>query len=148
MTDACPAACAASVARGLRPRPLLPLTRRELTVFSARVLAALGLAEMPVEVSVVGDLEMARMHRQFLGRTGPTNVLSFPADEDLPGSMGLVVLSGDTACREARLYGQDPVEHVARLLAHAFLHLAGMSHGQDMQAATEAAVSAVAGRPA
>ncbi len=138
------AACVASVALGMRPRPWLPLSRRELAAFSARVLEALGLADMPVEVSAVDDRDMARMHRQFLGRTGPTNVLSFPADEEGDDAMGLVVISGDAVCRESRLYGQDPVEHMARLLAHAFLHLAGMTHGPDMEAAGEVAVAAVA----
>lgn len=137
-------ACAASVARGMRPRPRLPLTRRELRLFSGRVLEALGMEDMPVEVSAVDDHEMARMHREFLGRTGPTNVLSFPADADDPEAMGLVVISGDAVCREARLYGQDAEEHMARLLAHAFLHLAGMDHGPDMEAATEAVLAAVA----
>ena len=139
------AACAASVARGVRPRPWLPLTRRELAAFSGLVMEALGLGDMAVEVSAVDDREMARMHRQFLGRTGPTNVLSFPADEEEgDDGVGLVVVSGDAVCRESRLYGQDPLEHMTRLLAHAFLHLAGMTHGPDMEAVTEAAVAAVA----
>lgn len=142
------AACAVSVARGMRPRPRLPLTRRELRDYAARVMQALGLEDMPVEVSATDDREMARMHRQFLGRTGPTNVLSFPPSddqgEDDPEAMGLVVISGDAVCREAALYGQDPNEHMARLLAHALLHLAGMTHGPEMEAMTEAAVAAVA----
>jgi len=47
--------------------------------------------------------------------------------------------------REAFLYGQDPVAHLTRLLAHGFLHLSGLDHGPLMEALTEAAVSAVTG---
>ena len=60
-----------------------------------------------------------------------TTVLSFPGDESLPGVM---LLSLDTLNRECLLYGQDPAEHLLRLLAHSVGHLAGYDHGEEMDA--------------
>lgn len=58
--------------------------------------------------------------------------------------LGEIALSVDTLAREARLYGQDPREHLIRLLVHATLHLTGLDHGPEMEALTEAALDALA----
>ena len=77
------------------------------------------------------DACIARANQRYMGCTGPTNVLSFPGDESLPGVM---LLSLDTLNRECLLYGQDPAEHLLRLLAHSVGHLAGYDHGEEMDA--------------
>lgn len=68
---------------------------------------------------------------QHLGCHGPTNVLSFPG---APGMAGALLLSLDTLERECLLYGQEPCEHLLRLLAHGMGHLAGLDHGPEMDA--------------
>lgn len=85
----------------------------------------------PVEAHLVDDACIARANQRYMGCTGPTNVLSFPGDESLPGVM---LLSLDTLNRECLLYGQDPAEHLLRLLAHSVGHLAGYDHGEEMDA--------------
>ena len=60
---------------------------------------------------------MARLHEQFLGRKGPTDVLSFPDGE--------IVVSGDTALREARSRGVEPLHELVLYVVHGALHLAG-----------------------
>ncbi len=77
-----------------------------------------------------------------MGCPGPTNVLSFPLEEELAEAsapdgpqtfqLGSLVLSVDAVRREAGLYGQDPREHCLRLLAHGLGHLAGYDHGPEM----------------
>jgi probable rRNA maturation factor len=124
------------------------LSRREAAALGERVLAALGLPGAGAELLLVDDRRMAGLHRRFMGRPGPTNVLSFPEAEGASGappsgSLGQVVLSVDTLLREADLYGQPVAGHAARLLAHAFLHLAGFDHGPEMDALTEQAVQTV-----
>lgn len=57
-----------------------------------------------------------------------------------PAFLGSLVLSVDTLARESFLYGQDPAAHLARLLAHGLLHLAGVPHGAEMEERTEAAL--------
>ena len=132
------------VARGLAHTGL-PVSRREMAALCRAVLHALDLDGRDFDLRVVGDAEMARLNRDFLGLCGPTNVLSFPADDPArPDFLGEMAVSFDTASREAFLYGQDPRGHLTRLLAHGFLHLAGFDHGPLMEALTEAACDALA----
>jgi probable rRNA maturation factor len=126
-----------------RPQPGLPACREELARRTQRLLAALGLSGRCVEATLVGDREMARLNAEFLGLTGPTNVLSFEASGE-GDYLGEVVVSADTCLREAQLYGQDPATHFNRLLGHGLLHLAGYPHGEVMDALLDAAL-AVAG---
>lgn len=142
---------------------MLPLAPGELRAVFAAMLDATGLAGCTVELDLVGDEEIARLNAAHLGCTGPTNILSFPAqdgepamppvlpedgphdgphdgaDEGPPCHLGWLVLSLDTWRRECLLYGQEPVEHALRLLAHGLGHLAGYDHGPEMDDFTEAA---------
>lgn len=124
------------------PDPGYPMSRRELTPLLERLMEVLQLDGRDVEVRLVGDREMAELNLRFLGCFGPTNVLSFPAGEG-DEELGQIVLSVDTLAREVFLYGQNPQEHMVRLLAHAFLHLAGFDHGELMDGLTEMAVAEV-----
>ncbi|WP_435375461.1 rRNA maturation RNase YbeY [Bilophila wadsworthia] len=89
---------------------------------------------------LVRDAGMADYNLRYMGCHGPTNVLSFPIDEqiagpedeDVPVQLGSLVFSVDTLHRETLLYGQDPEEHCLRLLAHGLGHLAGYDHGPEM----------------
>lgn len=126
--------------------PALPLSRAEMRPLLKRLLAALDLSGASLEVRFVDDAEMARLNASHLGLPGPTNVLSFPAeDPERPDYLGELALSVDTLRREATLYGQPPEEHLIRLLAHGLLHLAGYEHGPNMEAMTDMAVASVHG---
>ena len=98
-----------------------------------------------LDIAVLDDLAMERLHREALSCSGPTNVLSFPAPANTlspPGSkagasggplhLGSLALSVDTLARECFLYGQEPREHCIRLLAHGIAHLLGFDHGAAM----------------
>ncbi|MBG3878715.1 rRNA maturation RNase YbeY [Desulfovibrio oxamicus] len=153
---------------------MLPLAPGELRAVFAAMQEATGLAGCTVELDLVGDEEIARLNAAHLGCTGPTNILSFPAQDgyvapndftcegaadgldagpdagpgdddepdDSPCHLGWLVLSLDTWRRECLLYGQEPVEHALRLLAHGLGHLAGYDHGPEMDAFTDAALEA------
>jgi probable rRNA maturation factor len=122
-----------------------------------RVLEDLGSAEQ-TELSLVitDDPDIAQLNEQYLGRKGPTNVLAFPMTEGefgglTPGLLGDVVVSVDTAWREAEENGLEPEEHFMRLIVHGILHLMGHDHLQDeeqaqlMEALTERLLAASAG---
>jgi probable rRNA maturation factor len=119
-----------------------PLGRSGLKLALAAMLEVLGAPEADLEVRLCGDAEIAALNREFLGLPGPTNVLSFPADGAGGADLGSLVLSVDAVAREATLYGQDPVEHGLRLLAHGLAHLAGLDHGPEMDALAQAALEA------
>jgi probable rRNA maturation factor len=127
---------------GARINPSLPLSRFELRDLLRGIVSSCGVCGTGLELSCVRDGEMAEYNERFMHCPGPTNVLSFPSgtlQED--GFLGQIVLGVETLDREARLYGQDPEEHLVRLLAHAVLHLAGHEHGETMEALTERAVA-------
>ena len=99
-------------------------------------------AQTELSVLLVDDEEIARLNETWLGHVGPTNVLSFSQQEGdmaIPGNhlLGDVVVSVDTARREAMDNGLEADEHLMRLILHGILHLLGYHHEEDPQAARE-----------
>ena len=70
-----------------------------------------------IEVSLVDDTTMARVHGEFLDDPAPTDVITFPHGE--------IFISLDTAQRQSLDHGETYEREVARYLVHALLHLAG-----------------------
>lgn len=122
---------------------LLPLGRREVAHVLRAMLRALtgceARAPERIELHLLDDAAMSAANLHFMGCTGPTNVLSFPGGEGLPG---ILLLSLDTLARECLLYGQEPTEHFLRLLSHGMGHLAGLDHGPVMDRLCAACFSA------
>jgi len=97
-----------------------------------------------VAVVLVDDAAIQELNRQFRGVDGPTDVLSFPALEGdgfvwpkgAPLELGDVVISLETAERQARTMGHALQAELALLAIHGCLHLAGMDHDtpEDQQA--------------
>jgi len=145
--------CDISIVNETRLDPRFPFSRHELGDLMNILLDSLGLEGCSLVIKLVADQEIARLNKEFMGCVGPTNVLSFPvADEpelgvrqegEGPVFLGELALSVDAVGREASLYGQPPVLHLARLLAHGTLHLAGYDHGDSMYDMTDAAVDRV-----
>ncbi|EKD42799.1 MAG: hypothetical protein ACD_73C00015G0002 [uncultured bacterium] len=79
-----------------------------------------------IALTFVDDKEMARLNSLFLGKKGPTDVLSFPLDQKQ--NLGDIVVSLDTAKIQAGLVGVTLRELVVVLLVHGFLHLLGFDH--------------------
>lgn len=99
-----------------------------------RILSALGCPEgTGLSVSIVGDHTIRRLNREYLGKDRATNVISFSLREgeygDLAGDLlGDVVISADTAAREAAASGMSGYERLLFLLLHGTLHLCGYDH--------------------
>ena len=121
----------------------LPASRRELAVM---LLAMRRKAESlfragqcpgcpaAVELAVLDDGAMSALNRRAMGVAGPTNILSFPAADASAGARASLALSSAALARESLLYGQHPLEHLARLLAHGMAHVCGFDHGPAMDA--------------
>lgn len=100
---------------------------------AARILSALGCPSSELSVAIVGDRAMRVLNRDYLGKDRPTNVISFSMLEgecgDVnPDLLGDVVISVDTAAREAEEAGVTLWERLVFLLMHGILHLAGYDH--------------------
>ena len=106
------------------------------------VLNALGCPDGEISILLVDDPQMEVMNREYLGRLGSTNVIAFPMREGQfahinPQLLGDVVISMDTAAREAREAGLDTETRLDQLLVHGILHLLGYDHEKSAGAARE-----------
>ncbi|MEI8235197.1 MAG: rRNA maturation RNase YbeY [Verrucomicrobiota bacterium] len=70
-----------------------------------------------VEVTFVSDAAIARVHRDFMGIPGATDVITFDHGE--------VIISTETALSNAARYGRPLDEELARYIVHGLLHLNG-----------------------
>ena len=81
---------------------------------------------------LTSDEEIRRLNRTFRKKNKATDVLSFPAPEELAGQhSGDLAISLDTAARQAESFGHSLNDEVKILLLHGLLHLAGMDHEVD-----------------
>ncbi len=122
-----------------------------------RVLEARGIkGETEVSLLFVDEDAIAALNEKFLGKSAPTDVLSFPIEDDPgptgrspdlggsgPGSSpeeGLLSLLGDVvicpavASRNAAAHEVSLDDEVALLVVHGLLHLLGMDHEKDAEA--------------
>lgn len=92
-----------------------------------------------VAVLLGDDDAVAALNKQWRGRPGPTNVLSFPAPAGAPAGdvrfLGDIALAAQTIAREADSQGKSFQAHAAHLIVHGFLHLLGYDHGEASAAA-------------
>jgi rRNA maturation RNase YbeY len=79
-----------------------------------------------VNFVLVNDREMARLHREFSGVRGTTDVLTFDLTEHGPVE-GDIYICLDQARRQAETYRVTLSMELARLAVHGILHLAGHS---------------------
>ncbi len=119
---------------------LCPFTGRQIRLLLAAMLAASASRYIgDVELTLTDDSHISDINAEFLGCPGPTNIITFPGDADLPGAL---FLSLDCLRRECLLYRQDMETHFIRLLAHGIGHLAGLDHGIEMSSMEAACFSA------
>ena len=87
-----------------------------------------------VHVLITGDEKVRELNRDFLEIDRPTDVLSFPDGDELPSGrtlLGQIVLSLDTARRQAKEAGHTENRELAELVLHGTLHLLGYDHSSD-----------------
>jgi probable rRNA maturation factor len=100
------------------------------------MLSALELPLAELSVLLTDDSEIHRLNREHREKDKPTDVLAFAMDENVPdpaGILGDVVISLDTAFRQARARKRPLLEEVRFLLAHGVLHLIGYDHAEPAE---------------
>ena len=90
-----------------------------------------------VTIVLTGDKEIRRLNARYRDKDRATDVLSVNVDDGLrPGEpFGDVVISVETARRQARAYGAPLEEEMQRLIVHGTLHLCGYDHHERREAA-------------
>lgn len=95
--------------------------------------------QMEQTVRIVDESESRLLNREYRGRDKPTNVLSFPSEipDDLLdyACLGDLVICAPVVEREASQQGKRPHAHWAHLVVHGMLHLQGMDHQTEAEAA-------------
>ena len=94
------------------------------------ILLYLNQSGAELSILLVDDGEMQKLNQQYRGIDKTTDVLSFEAS--LPGIsspvLGDVVISVETAQKQALERGHDIIEEILHLLVHGILHLLGYDH--------------------
>lgn len=80
-----------------------------------------------VEISLVPDESIARVHGEFMADPTPTDVITFHHGE--------ILISLDTAMRQAAEHGEPYEREVTRYIVHGLLHLAGWDDREEAERA-------------
>jgi probable rRNA maturation factor len=112
-----------------------PPVSGELLEQAARVTLDLsGVADADLTLVLTGDPEIQVLNRDFLGHDHPTDVLSFPADEEDPETgrryLGDIVISVPRAAEQSSARGHTLEVEVQLLVVHGVLHLLGHDHAE------------------
>ena len=108
------------------------------------IAASLSLNPQTVSLLLCDDKQMRAMNFMHRGFDKTTNVLSFPAADDLQWdadklncelTIGDIAIAGETVAREASEAGITLGDHLLHLVTHGVLHLLGFSHDDDSTAA-------------
>lgn len=80
-----------------------------------------------LNIVLVNDRKMAKLHKEFMNIAGPTDVLTFPIDENEAGHVtsGEVYLCVPEARRQAKIRGIEPKLELLLYAIHGMLHLLG-----------------------
>ncbi|MFD1203875.1 MULTISPECIES: rRNA maturation RNase YbeY [Sporosarcina] len=100
-----------------------------------------GLSGHPeLSVTFMTDEEIRKVNAEYRGKDTPTDVISFALEEmaegevaiiledDMPTVLGDILISVETAKRQAKEYGHDEQREIGFLALHGFLHLLGYDH--------------------
>jgi len=109
---------------------------QELTSFLQRLALALpGEGADSLAMCLVSDRKMSEYNRRFRGRNAPTDVLSFPTDDEASPAgerhLGDIVISVTTAALQARRARHSLEQELKLLALHGYLHLLGYDHRTD-----------------
>ncbi len=106
---------------------------------AAKMLAHLKLTKVELSIALVDDATIHELNRTYRHKDKPTDVLSFPLFDPVPekpvGMLGDVILSIDTARKQAKKHKRPLLGELTMLLAHGVLHLLGFDHQTDAEEA-------------
>ena len=105
----------------------------ELQTQIARILETLGETDCELSLLLTDDEEIQQLNRDYRDLDKATDVLSFPQDEDAVNETGAallgdVVISTETAARQAEDHHLSFNEELILLAIHGILHLLGYDH--------------------
>ena len=108
-----------------------------LSQLARTTLVAEGHARVELSLSFVDEAEIAELHERYMQEPGPTDVLSFPLDDDDVDEQGVQVLGDVVISPEvaARNNPGDVGAELRLLVVHGVLHVLGYDHETDAERA-------------
>jgi pyridoxine 5-phosphate synthase len=110
-----------------------PVLVESIRQTALHLLELCGCPEAELSLLLVSDPRISELNQAYRSKKGPTNVLAFPLGEGegaeyAGGVLGDVVISVDTAFREAKKESISLHKRLDVLLVHGLLHLIGYDH--------------------
>ncbi len=107
----------------------LPRTEHSLSI----ILSVIENEDSEISLTLLDDEGITEINRQYLGRDYPTNVIAFSMNEgefgDVnPYMLGDIIISTETALRDAKTGGLSLEDEIDYLMIHGILHLQGYDH--------------------
>lgn len=97
--------------------------------FANKALDSIGNHGSNATIAFVSDKRIHELNRQFRNVDKPTDVLSFPSEEET--NLGDIAISVETAAAQAKENGLTFDTEIAQLILHGLLHLCGYDHETD-----------------
>lgn len=102
------------------------IKKRDTSAWIKAVAASYGRKVGEIGYLFVDDEKILEVNREYLGHDYYTDVITFDYDEDDTVS-GDIVISLDTVCSNAQLFGKTYEEELYRVIIHGILHLCGIN---------------------
>ncbi|UCB45607.1 MAG: rRNA maturation RNase YbeY [Spirochaetota bacterium] len=111
----------------------LPVSQKTLKKIAQFTFHITGIEEGDISLVVCDDKLITKLNESYMKRSGPTDVLAFSMLEGksltAPGKMlGDIVISADTAAKQAGDFGETLEQEFLILFIHGLLHLLGFDH--------------------
>jgi len=121
------------VSNRLSATPTTAIDESALAELARLTLTAEGHDLVELSLSFVDEAEMAELHVRYMQEAGPTDVLSFPLDDDDLDEHGVRMLGDVVVAPEvaARNNADDPGAELRLLVVHGVLHVLGYDHEED-----------------
>ncbi|MGI5816831.1 MAG: rRNA maturation RNase YbeY [Armatimonadota bacterium] len=84
-----------------------------------------------ISIAIVDDRRIRELNRRFRGTDATTDVIAFEADDEPDRRSGELIVSADTARRQAREYDHSFERELCLLVAHGVLHVLGYEDYED-----------------
>ena len=110
---------------------------RKLDLMADHILVDQKKDGLTVNLKFVSSKEMKKLNKDFRDKNVDTNVLSFPASDDvqkISGELGDIAMSIPYIKTESQNLNRDEEDHMMHLLAHGILHLLNFDHKENFDA--------------
>ncbi|MEM7034521.1 MAG: rRNA maturation RNase YbeY [Chloroflexota bacterium] len=115
----------------------IDIDQNRLTTVVENTLQICNTAQGELTISITSDAAIQVLNHQYRGFDKPTDVLSFEAEatdnsfvipDEVATYLGDIIISAETAARQAAASDHAPFEEILLLAIHGTLHLLGFDH--------------------